>query len=93
MAPYKKSPWKVREATPKNAQYGVGSSSKTKHDELKTYAALGLGRSYKSAKGRRKLAPLADGPTLLVGGDDPSRPQIVVNRELYRKTRLDVLRR
>ena len=69
------------------------ADDKTKHEELKTYSALGLGRSYKSVKGRRKLAALSDGPSLLIGGDDSSRPQIVVNRELYRKTRLDVLRR
>ncbi|SDT86905.1 hypothetical protein SAMN05444156_0247 [Verrucomicrobium sp. GAS474] len=69
------------------------ADDKTKHQELKTYSALGLGRSYKSVKGRKKLAALADGPTLLIGGDAPDRPQIVVNREAYRKTRLDVLRR
>ncbi len=89
-----KPSFSVRETPP---PYGYGTAfpkiAKTKQDELKTYAALGLGRGYKSAKGRRKLAPLADGPTLLIGGDDSSRPQIVVNRERYRKTRLDVLRR
>ncbi len=67
------------------------SQQPAKRDELKTYSELGLGRSYKSSRQRRRLA--AGGPRLLIGGDDPARPQLVVEREVYMKTRLEVLRR
>jgi len=66
------------------------SQPQAKRNELKTYSELGLGRHYKSARQRRRLA--GGGPRLLIGGDDPGRPQLVVERPVYTKTRLDVLR-
>ena len=66
------------------------SQQPAKRNELKTYSELGLGRHYKSARQRRRLA--GGGPRLLIGGDDPARPQLVVERTVYSKTRLDVLR-
>ena len=66
------------------------SQQPAKRNELKTYSELGLGRHYKSARQRRRLA--GGGPRLLIGGDDPARPQLVVERPVYTRTRLDVLR-
>ena len=66
------------------------SQPAAKREELKTYGELGLGRYYKSARQRRRLS--GGGPRLLIGGDDPGRPQLVVEREIYNKTRLAVLR-
>ena len=61
-----------------------------KREELKTYGELGLSRDYKSVKVRRRIA--SGGPRILIGGDDPARPQIVVSRPLYKKVRLDVMK-
>ena len=63
---------------------------KTKRNELKTYKELGLAREAKTARQRRKLQ--GGGARFLVGGDDPARPELIVARELYQKTRAEVLR-
>lgn len=63
---------------------------KTKRNELKTYKELGLVREAKTARQRRKLS--GGGARFLVGGDDPTRPELIVARELYQRTRAEVLR-
>lgn len=63
---------------------------KAKRDELKTYKELGLAREAKTVRQRRKLA--GGGARFLIGGDDPARPELIVARELYQKTRAEVLR-
>jgi Dna[CI] antecedent, DciA len=63
---------------------------KAKREELKTYKELGLAREAKTVRQRRKLS--GGGARLLIGGDDPARPELIVARELYQKTRAEVLR-
>ncbi|MDE1170376.1 MAG: DciA family protein [Verrucomicrobium sp.] len=61
-----------------------------KREELKTYRELGLDRETKSFRARRRLS--GGGPRLLIGGEEPARPPLIVTREAYQRTRAEVLR-
>ncbi len=64
-------------------------NDRSKKEELKTYASLGLKRTLKSGSQRRRM--VERGAQIVIGSGQPEEPQIIVRRDHYTQVRMGVL--